>query len=211
MRNTIELIEMTELVNTVVGSVFFANDDNENDIDYKPEYLPVITEFCKIKYYNPDVLESDDIQLFYIDWINGKYMESLKNINPRQNEMIDKAIAEKIEFIKTQMGNPLNNALAGLINIIQDAIDKFSASFGDFNVNDVKKIMAQASDFTKNMDKNSKSIVKAVTENVVEKAESSEKKNTSKIVSNKKRSNKTNTSSTPKADAMPTSNNSGEK
>lgn len=210
MRNTIELIEMTELVNIVAGSVFFANNDNENDIEYKPEYLPVITEFYKIKYYNPEVLENDDIQNFYIDWMNGKYMDALKEINPRQNVMIDTAISEKVEYIKNKFGNPLNNALAGLINIVQDAIDKFSDSFGDFNANDIKTIMSQANSFAKNMDKNSKSIVKAVTENVVEKTENSEKKDTSKIVSNKKKSNKTNTSNTSKAIAMPTNNNSRE-
>ena len=53
MRDTIELIEMSKLVNTVVGSVFFTNE-NTNEIEYKPEYTPVVSAFYKIKYYCPE-------------------------------------------------------------------------------------------------------------------------------------------------------------
>mgnify|MGYP007081723326 FL=1 len=205
MRDTIELIEMSKLVNTVVGSVFFANE-NTNEIEYKPEYTPVVSAFYKMKYYCPDELPNDDIQNFYIDWINGYYTDFLNKINPRQNVMIDNAISEKIEYVKKQVGNPLNNALASLINIVQDTIDKFSTSFGEFNADDMKKVMAQAADFAKNMDKNSKSIVKAVTENVVEKTENDDKGTKAKSVSTKKRSSKANTSSKSKTVAMPTNN-----
>lgn len=208
MRDTIELIEMSKLVNTVVGSVFFTNE-NTNEIEYKPEYTPVVSAFYKMKYYCPDELSNDDIQNFYIDWMSGNYVETLNKINPRQNVMIDNAVSEKIEYIKKQVGNPLNNALASLINIVQDAIDKFSTSFGDFNADDMKKVMAQATDFAKNMDKNSKSIVKAVTENVVEKAENLNKENKVKPVSTKKKSGKANTSNKSKAVAMPTNNDIG--
>lgn len=208
MRDTIELIEMSKLVNTVVGSVFFTNE-NTNEIEYKPEYTPVVSAFYKMKYYCPDELSNDDIQNFYIDWMSGNYVETLNKINPRQNAMIDNAVSEKIEYIKKQVGNPLNNALASLINIVQDAIDKFSTSFGDFNADDMKKVMAQATDFAKNMDKNSKSIVKAVTENVVEKAENLNKENKVKPVSTKKKSGKANTSNKSKAVAMPTNNDIG--
>lgn len=68
MRDTIELIEMSKLVNTVVGSVFFINE-NTNEIEYKPEYTPVVSAFYKIKYYYPDELPNDDIQNFYVDWL----------------------------------------------------------------------------------------------------------------------------------------------
>ena len=44
MIDTIELIEMSKLVNTVVGSVFFTNE-NTNEIEYKPEYTPVVMNF----------------------------------------------------------------------------------------------------------------------------------------------------------------------
>ena len=206
MRDTIELIEMSKLVNTVVGSVFFTNE-NTNEIEYKPEYTPVVSAFYKIKYYCPDELPNDDIQNFYIDWINGYYTDFLNKINPHQNVMIDNAISEKIEYVKKQVGNPLNNALASLINIVQDAIDKFSTSFGDFNADDMKKVMAQ--DFAKNMDKNSKSIVKAVTENVVEKTENLNKENKVKPVSAKKKSGKANTSNKNKTVAIPANNDIG--
>ena len=108
--------------------------------------------------------------------------------------------------IKKQVGNPLNNALASLINIVQDAIDRFSTSFGEFNADDMKKVMTQATDFAKNMDKNSKSIVKAVTENVVEKTENDDNGTKVKTVSTKKKSNKTNTSNKSKAVAISTNN-----
>lgn len=208
MRDTIELIEMSKLVNTVVGSVFFTNE-NTNEIEYKPEYIPVVSAFYKMEYYCPDELPNDDIQNFYIDWINGYYTDFLNKINPHQNVMIDNAISEKIEYVKKQVGNPLNNALANLINIVQDAIDKFSTSFGDFNADDMKKVMAQATDFAKNMDKNSKSIVRAVTENVVEKAENLNKENKVKPVSTKKKSGKANTSNKNKTVAMPANNDIG--
>lgn len=208
MRDTIELIEMSKLVNTVVGSVFFINE-NTNEIEYKPEYTPVVSAFYKMKYYCPDELSNDDIQNFYIDWMSGNYVETLNKINPRQNAMIDNAVSEKIEYIKKQVGNPLNNALASLINIVQNTIDKFSTSFGDFNADDMKKVMTQATEFAKNMDKNSKSIVKAVTENVVEKAENLNKENKVKPVSTKKKSGKANTSNKSKAVAMPTNNDIG--
>ena len=205
MRDTIELIEMSKLVNTVVGSVFFINE-NTNEIEYKPEYTPVVSAFYKIKYYYPDELPNDDIQDFYVDWINGYYTDFLDKINPRQNVMIDNAISEKIEYIKKQVGNPLNNAFASLINIVQDAIDRFSTSFGEFNVTDMKKVMAQATNFAKNMDKNSKSIVKAVTENVVEKTENNHNGTKGKTASTKKKSNKTNTSNKSKTVAISTNN-----
>lgn len=208
MRDTIELIEMSKLVNTVVGSVFFTNE-NTNEIKYKPEYTPVVSAFYKMKYYCPDELPNDDIQNFYIDWINGYYTDFLNKINPRQNVMIDNAVSEKIEYVKKQVGNPLNNALASLINIVQDAIDRFSTSFGEFNADDMKKVMVQATDFAKNMDKNSKSIVKAVTENVVEKTEKFDKGNKVKPVSTKKKSGKTNTLDKSKTVAMFANNNIG--
>ena len=205
MKDTIELIEMSKLVNTVVGSVFFTNE-NTNEIEYKPEYTPVVSAFYKMKYYCPNELPNDDIQNFYIDWINGYYTDFLNKINPCQNVMIDNAISEKIEYVKKQVGNPLNNALASLINIVQDAIDRFSTSFGEFNADDMKKVMTQATDFAKNMDKNSKSIVKAVTENVVEKTEKFDKENKVKPISTKKKSGKTNTLDKDKTVAMSTNN-----
>lgn len=178
----------------------------QNEIEYKPEYTPVVSAFYKIKYYYPDELPNDDIQNFYVDWINGYYTDFLNKINPRQNVMIDNAISEKIEYIKKQVGNPLNNAFASLINIVQDAIDRFSTSFGEFNVTDMKKVMAQATNFAKNMDKNSKSIVKAVTENVVEKTENNHNGTKGKTASTKKKSNKTNTSNKSKTVAISTNN-----
>lgn len=168
MRDTITLIEMSELVNAVVQTVFI-KDEVTGQIDYRPEYVPVVRDFIKMKYYSPDELEIDNINDFYSLWINGGYRETLDRINPLQNNEIDMSIDKKIDYVKTQVGNPLNNALASLINIIQDGIDVFSSSFGNLTADDINKVMSQANSIVSGIDKNAKNVVKAVTENVAEK------------------------------------------
>ena len=206
MRKTIELIEMSELVNAVVKTVFIT-DETTGQIDYRPEYVEVVKAFFKMKFYAPDeIADNNDIESFYIDWVNGKYIETLSNIDMAQNSNIDKSINEKIEYIKEQVGNPLNNALASLINIIQDGIDMFTSSFGNLSVDDVKNVMSQVNTIVDGLDKNAKNVVKAVTENVVEKTENTQKTNTQ----TKKSNSKTGAKNKGKAIAMPTTNSVGE-
>lgn len=206
MRKTIELIEMSELVNAVVKTVFIT-DETTGQIDYRPEYVEVVKAFFKMKFYAPDeIADNNDIESFYTDWVNGKYIETLSNIDIVQNSNIDKSIAEKIEYVKAQVGNPLNNALASLINIIQDGIDMFTSSFGNLSVDDVKNVMSQANTIVKGLDKNAKNVVKAVTENVVEKTENTQKTNTQA----KKSSSKTGAKNKGRAMAMPATDSVGE-
>ena len=203
MRKTIELIEMSELVNAVVKTVFIT-DDVTGQIDYRPEYVEVVKAFFKMKFYAPDEVADNndennvDIESFYIDWVNGKYIETLNNIDMAQNNNIDKAIDEKIEYVKAQVGNPLNNALASLINIIQDGIDMFTSSFGNLSADDIKNVMVQANNIVEGLDKNAK--------NVVEKTENTQKTNAQA----KKSNSKTGTKNKSKAIAMPTTDNMGE-
>ena len=206
MRKTIELIEMSELVNAVVKTVFIT-DEVTGQIDYRPEYVEVVKAFFKMKFYAPDeIADNNDIESFYIDWVNGKYIETLSNIDMAQNNNIDKSIAEKIEYVKAQVGNPLNNALASLINIIQDGIDMFTSSFGNLSADDVKNVMSQANTIVKGLDKNAKNVVKAVTENVAEKTENTQKTNTQA----KKSNSKTGAKNKGKAIAMPATDSMGE-
>lgn len=206
MRKTIELIEMSELVNAVVKTVFIT-DEITGQIDYRPEYVEVVKAFFKMKFYAPDeIVDNNDIESFYIDWVNGKYIETLSNIDMAQNNNIDKSIAEKIEYVKAQVGNPLNNALASLINIIQDGIDMFTSSFGNLSADDVKNVMSQANTIVEGLDKNAKNVVKAVTENVVEKTEKTQKTNAQA----KKSNSKTRAKNKGKAIAMPTTDSVGE-
>lgn len=206
MRKTIELIEMSELVNAVVKTVFIT-DETTGQIDYRPEYVEVVKAFFKMKFYASDeIADNNDIESFYIDWVNGKYIETLSNIDMAQNNNIDKSIAEKIEYVKEQVGNPLNNALASLINIIQDGIDMFTSSFGNLSADDVKNVMSQANTIVEGLGKNTKNVVKAVTENVVEKTEKTEKTNTQA----KKSNSKTGAKNKGKAIAMPATDSMGE-
>ena len=205
MRKTIELIEMSELVNAVVNTVFIT-DKTTGQIDYRPEYVEVVKAFFKMKFYAPDEIigyndniENFNIEDFYIDWVNGKYIETLSNIDVAQNSNIDKSIAEKIEYVKAQVGNPLNNALSSLINIIQDGIDMFTSSFGNLSADDIKNVITQANTIVEGLDKNAKNVVKAVTENVVEK--------TDETNAQIKKGNKTVTRNKSKVIAMPTANN----
>ena len=212
MRKTIELIEMSELVNAVVKTVFIT-DDVTGQIDYRPEYVEVVKAFFKMKFYAPDEIADNiadnndennvDIESFYIDWVNGKYIETLNNIDMAQNNNIDKAIDEKIEYVKAQVGNPLNNALASLINIIQDGIDMFTSSFGNLSADDIKNVMVQANNIVEGLDKNAKKVVKAVTEHVVEKTH---KTNTQA----KKSNSKTGAKNKGKAIAMSATDNTEE-
>lgn len=210
MRKTIELIEMSELVNAVVKTVFIT-DETTGQIDYRPEYVEVVKAFFKMKFYAPDEIADNNennigIESFYIDWVNGKYIETLSNIDMAQNNNIDKSIDEKIEYIKSQVGNPLNNALASLINIIQDGIDMFTSSFGNLSADDVKNVMSQANSIVEGLDKNAKNVVKAVTENVVEKTKNTQKTNTQA----KKSNSKTGAKNKSKVIAMPTTDDMGE-
>ena len=206
MRKTIELIEMSELVNAVVKTVFIT-DETTGQIDYRPEYVEVVKAFFKMKFYAPDeIADNNDIESFYIDWVNGKYIETLSNIDMAQNNNIDKSINEKIEYTKAQVGNPLNNALASLINIIQDGIDIFTSSFGNLSADDIKNVMVQANNIVEGLDKNAKNVVKAVTENVVEKTENTQKTNAQA----KKSNSKTGTKNKSKAIAMPATDSVGE-
>ena len=208
MRKTIELIEMSELVNAVVNTVFIT-DKTTGQIDYRPEYVEVVKAFFKMKFYAPDEIigyndniENFNIEDFYIDWVNGKYIETLNNIDVAQNNNIDKSIAEKIEYIKAQVGNPLNNVLSSLINIIQDGIDMFTSSFGNLSADDIKSVITQANTIVEGLDKNAKNVVKAVTEDVVEK--------TDEANTQIKKGNKTVTRNKSKVIAMPTNDNMAE-
>ena len=208
MRKTIELIEMSELVNAVVNTVFIT-DKTTGQIDYRPEYVEVVKAFFKMKFYAPDEIigyndniENFNIEDFYIDWVNGKYIETLSNIDVAQNSNIDKSIAEKIEYVKAQVGNPLNNALSSLINIIQDGIDMFTSSFGNLSADDIKNVITQANTIVEGLDKNAKNVVKAVTEDVVEK--------TDEANTQIKKGNKTVTRNKSKVIAMPTNDNMAE-
>lgn len=215
MRKTIELIEMSELVNAVVKTVFIT-DETTGQIDYRPEYVEVVKAFFKMKFYAPDEIADNiadnndennvDIESFYIDWVNGKYIETLNNIDMAQNNNIDKAIDEKIEYVKAQVGNPLNNALASLINIIQDGIDIFTSSFGNLSADDIKNVMVQANNIVEGLDKNAKNVVKAVAENVVEKTENTQKTN----MQAKRNNSKTGAKNKSKAIAIPAIDNMGE-
>lgn len=212
MRKTIELIEMSELVNAVVKTVFIT-DETTGQIDYRPEYVEVVKAFFKMKFYAPDEIidyndniENFNIEDFYIDWVNGKYIETLNNIDMAQNNNIDKAITEKIEYVKAQVGNPLNNALASLINIIQDGIDIFTSSFGNLSADDIKNVMVQANNIVEGLDKNAKNVVKAVAENVVEKTENTQKTN----MQAKRNNSKTGAKNKSKAIAIPAIDNMGE-
>lgn len=205
MRKTIELIEMSELVNAVVNTVFITNKTT-GQIDYRPEYVEVVKAFFKMRFYAPDEIigyndniENFNIEDFYIDWVNGKYIETLSNINVAQNNNIDKSIAEKIEYVKAQVGNPLNNALSSLINIIQDGIDMFTSSFGNLSDDDIKNVITQANTIVDGLDKNAKNVVKAVTKNVIEKTDETNVQ--------AKKDNKTVTKNNNKIIAMPTSDN----
>ena len=208
MRKTIELIEMSELVNAVVNTVFIT-DKVTGQIDYRPEYVEVVKGFFKMKFYAPDEIigyndniENFNIEDFYIDWVNGKYIETLNNIDVAQNNNIDKSIAEKIEYIKAQVGNPLNNVLSSLINIIQDGIDMFTSSFGNLSADDIKSVITQANTIVEGLNKNAKNVVKAVTEDVVEK--------TDEANTQIKKGNKTVTRNKSKVIAMPTNDNMAE-
>lgn len=206
MRKTIELIEMSELVNAVVKTVFIT-DEVTGQIDYRPEYVEVVKAFFKMKFYAPDeIADNNDIESFYIDWVNGKHIETLSNIDMAQNNNIDKSIAEKIEYVKGQVSNPLNNALASLINIIQDGIDMFTSSFGNLSADDVKNVMSQANTIVEGLGKNTKNVVKAVTENVVEKTEKTKQTTTQ----TKKSNSKTGAKNKGKAIAMPATDSVGE-
>lgn len=215
MRKTIELIEMSELVNAVVKTVFIT-DETTGQIDYRPEYVEVVKAFFKMKFYAPDEIADNiadnndennvDIESFYIDWVNGEYIETLNNIDMAQNNNIDKAIDEKIEYVKAQVGNPLNNALASLINIIQDRIDMFTSSFGNLSADDIKNVMVQANNIVEGLDKNAKNVVKAVAENVVEKTENTQKTN----MQAKRNNSKTGAKNKSKAIAIPAIDNMGE-
>ena len=208
MRKTIELIEMSELVNAVVNTVFITNKTT-GQIDYRPEYVEVVKAFFKMNFYAPDEIigyndniENFNIEDFYIDWVNGKYIETLNNIDVAQNNNIDKSIAEKIEYIKAQVGNPLNNVLSSLINIIQDGIDMFTSSFGNLSADDIKSVITQANTIVEGLDKNAKNVVKAVTENVIEKTDETNVQS--------KKDNKTVTKNNNKVIAMPTNDNMAE-
>ena len=212
MRKTIELIEMSELVNAVVNTVFITNKTT-GQIDYRPEYVEVVKAFFKMNFYAPDEIvgyndniEDFNIEDFYMDWVNGKYIETLSNIDVAQNSNIDKSIAEKIEYVKAQVGNPLNNAISSLINIIQDGIDMFTSSFGNLSADDIKNVIMQANTIVECLDKNAKNVVKVVTENIIEKTENTQKANTQ----TKKSNSKTGAKNKNKAIAMPVTDSVGE-
>lgn len=168
MRDTIELVEMSTLVNSVVETVF-EEDETAEQWNYKPEYIGLITAYFEIKYYFADEYTVDNIQDFYVDYISGVYTESLNKINPRQREEITNAINNKIEYVKAQRCNPLNNALASLINIVQGCIDRFSDSFGELTADDIKNIAGQAENLSNKINDNTDDVVKAVFENAANK------------------------------------------
>lgn len=181
MRKYITLPELQLLVDTVVKTVFVYNA-NTNEVEYKAEYVPVVTAFYKMKFYAPDDLLTEDINTFYLDWINNKYFEAFNEIDIVQNESIDKAVAEHIEFRKAKEENLLNNALANLINVVQDGIDLFQNQFSDIKSDDIKNLISQVGKLNDGLNTNTKKVVKAVTENVVEKTNKTTKSSKNKAV-----------------------------
>lgn len=181
MRKYITLPEVQLLVNSVVDTVFVHNEET-NEVEYMAEYVPVVTAFYKIKFYSPEDLLTEDINAFYLDWIDGKYLDVLKQIDISQENSIKKAIDERIEYRKVKEENLMNNALASLINIIQDGIEMFQNKFTDIDSTDIKNLISQVGELNDNLNTDTKKVVKAVTENVVEKTRKTTKDSKNKAV-----------------------------
>lgn len=136
MAKMITLMEVSMLIDEVIDSVFTEVD---GVMDYTPEHLEVAKAYYKVYFFAKDKLvdmgDKDDIYSFYINYLNGGYKEVFANeIDIRQNEYIDRAIEQKIEFKQRQAINPISYALTRLINTINITVKTQGDKFKDIDV-----------------------------------------------------------------------------
>lgn len=133
MAKIISLADTTDLVNAVVDMVFTETD---GVMEYYPEYLDVTKAYYKVFFLAPEEIGGMTIFDFYEDYINGKFNEILVNdVDIRQNEYIDKAIDEKIEFKKNQLTNPLTNSFVRFIDNVSNIAETQLKNFDGVDTN----------------------------------------------------------------------------
>ena len=145
MKKTLDLREISEIVNAVSDLVFIEKD---GILDYYPEYLDVTKAYYKILYFVPEmILENETIFDFYTRYTDGELTETLNNyVNPVQSQYIDKAIDEKIEFKKNKLTNPLADSLTRLLDNISKIAESQQQTFNEVDMNSVIKGISNISE-----------------------------------------------------------------
>lgn len=142
MKKTLDLREISEIVSAVSDLVFV---ESEGVMDYHPEYLEATKAYYKVLFYVPEmILENETIYDFYNRYLNGDFTETMKDyIDTIQSQYIDKAIDEKIEFMKNRLCNPVSDSLTKLINSVTSIINTQSNVFDGVDINKLIKGISQ--------------------------------------------------------------------
>ena len=145
MKKILDLREISEIVGAVSELVFVETD---GVMDYHPEYLEATKAYYKVLFYMPEmILENETIFDFYNRYLNGDFTESMNNfIDPIQSQYIDKAIDEKIDFMKKRLCNPVSDSLTKLINSVTSIINNQSNAMDGVDMNKLIKGISQISE-----------------------------------------------------------------
>lgn len=134
------LLGLSQIVNTVVDSVFIERNGN---IEFAAEWYEVTLAYLEIGAFYPQtgVLENS-LDLFFIDYIDGKYYRELAELKlNRLAQYIDNAVKQKVEARMRQIENPLINSLVKFVDIASVLAQKYVDDIDNVGAADIQKFI----------------------------------------------------------------------
>lgn len=142
------LLGLSQIVNTVVDSVFIERNGN---IEFAAEWYEVTLAYLEIGAFYPQtgVLENS-LDLFFIDYIDGKYYRELAELKlNRLAQYIDNAVKQKVEARMRQIENPLINSLVKFVDIASVLAQKYVDDIDNVGAADIQKFIKDFGSLTK--------------------------------------------------------------
>ena len=144
----LSLLNLSKLVDTVVDSVFVERDGR---LEFAAELYEVLLAYMEVGafYPNTGVLENS-LDLFFIDYINGKYYKELGELkHNRVAQYIENAVTKKVEARMRQIENPLINSLVKFVDIVSVLAQKYVDDIDNVGTSDIRGFIEDFAKFAK--------------------------------------------------------------
>ncbi len=161
----LSLMDIANLVNAVVETVFIERDGN---IEFAAEYYEVVRAYWSMRYFYPHLINDDTgIFVFFEDYIKGVYDKELTDLIYNDYwEYADKAITEKVEIRKKQIENPVMNSITKFFNAAGILAEKYVNDIDNIGTADLKGFLKNFGKLAQNT--NADKVARAVFEKQLE-------------------------------------------
>lgn len=133
----LSLVEMSEIVNTVVDSVFTERNGN---IEFAGELYEVLLAYMEVGAFYPHTgVFENGLGLFFGDYIDNKYHKELEELKyNRLVQYIENAVNKKVEARMKQIENPLINSMTKLVDAANVLAEKYVDDIDNVGTSDMK-------------------------------------------------------------------------